>query len=370
MGRVALLVIAGLILTTISMTYNLNKSSSEGEELASKQYRDQTVRNCARSAVNNALTKIRLHPAFRGSYVEEERFVEGTKDSVRIEGGTRPGDQITITAKACYGSYEGPYASTHSIIATTRALTYPPTFGYALCSAGNLQLHGDITVMNDIDSTANADLHANGNIEISGSNNLVKGFGSYVGGATGDAIAAFQPPYNPLGLPVHARGPSVPIPSFDATSYIAKANRTTAGNLTVTDTLHLGTRANPVIWYVSGSVSLRGVISGYGAIYTPGGITITGNLTEQTPDPYGENLLGLFSGGTVAIQAGVTADAMILAKGNATMQSNSMIRGGVVTRGNCEYSGPVQVRYRAPNINLIAPFWGANSRVLVESYYE
>lgn len=362
--------IAGFFFLMFNMTYNLNKSAAEGDELVSEQYKEEAARSSARSAMNNALAKIRISPSFRGTYFEEDRYVDGTIDSVTILGAIQPGSIITITAKGWYGNDADPSAQNHTVIATTRALASPPNYGYALCSGGNLQLHGDINVVNDIDTTMNADLHANGNIEISGSNNIVKGFGSYVGGITGAGIAAFQPPYNPLGLPVHSRGAKVTIPSFNASSYEAKANRTTVGNLTVTDTLHLGTRTNPTIWYVSGSVNLQGVISGYGVIYSTGGVTISGNLTEQTADPYGENLLALYTSNTVTINAGVTADAMILSKGNALMGSNSILRGNVVTRGNCEYNGPVQVRYRISNTNLIAPFWGGNSRVIVESYYE
>lgn len=353
---------------TFKMTYNVNKSASEGEEMAARQYNDQAARNAARSAVNGALTKLSLSPSYRGSYAEEDYFVVGTGDSVSIAGGLKSGDPVTIKAKGY--NIGDPNAPTHTIVATTRAFTYPPSYGYALSSGGNLELHGGITVVSDIDSTINADLHSNGNIELSGGGNVIKGFGSYVGGISGSPSGTFQPPTNPLGLPVAARGARVSLPAFDAASWASKATMTTAGNLTVTDTLHLGTKANPVIWYVSGSVNIKGVISGYGTIVTPNGITVSGNLREQNPDPYGENCLALFSSSTVTINPNTTVDAQIMAKGNTLMRSNSTLRGSVVTRGNCEYEGPITVRYRPASLTLTSTFWGSGSRVVLESFYE
>ncbi len=353
---------------TFKMTYNVNKSAMEGEEMAARQYNDQAARNAARSAVNGALTKLSVNPSYRGSYAEEGYFIHGTGDSVSIAGGVKSGDQVTIKAKGF--TIGDPDAPTHTIVATTRAFTYPPSYGYALSSGGNLELHGDITVVSDTDPTVNADIHANGNIELSGSANLIKGFGSYVGGLSGSPSSIFQPPTNPQGLPVAARGARVSLPTFDAASYASKATITTAGNLNVNDTLHLGTKANPVIWYVSGSVNIKGVISGYGTIVTPNAIKVNGDLIEQTPDPYGENCLALLSSSTVTINPNTTVDAQIMAKGNTLMRTNSTLRGSVVTRGNCEYEGPITVRYRPASLSLTSAFWGSSSRVVVESFYE
>ncbi len=368
MSRVAIILLASLLMLTFRMTYNLNKSSLESEEVVTRQYFDQAARNAARSAISGALGKLSQTPSFRGTYAEDERYIEGTGDSVSIVGGAKPGEPITIAATG-FSTFD-PTAPTHTIIVTTRAYTYPPSYGYALSSGGNLQLHGGITVLADLDSTMNADLHANGNIEISGSGNTIKGFGGYVGEVSGASSSTFQPPTNPSGLPVAARGARVSLPSFNATAYQSKATQTTSGNLTVTDTLHLGTKANPMIWYVSGSVSIRGVISGYGVIVSPTGIAVTGNLVEQTPDPMGESCLGLLTSGSITINAGATADAQLMAKGNIMMNANSVLRGSVVTAGNCEYTGPVTVRYRPSSLSLTSPFWGTGSRVIVESYYE
>lgn len=371
MGRTALILLGGLSMIIMLYIHNLGRTSLEAETVVAGQYENQMAKNEARSAMNGALMDFGTNPDFRGSYGEESRFADGGRDSITVTGGVTPGDRVTISVRGWYGA-TGDTGCVHTVEVSTRTKTAPPWYSCALVTGADINLHGYITLRTDNNPYLNADLHSNGTVTLSNVNNLVQGFGAYCGEGTPVSACAisFQPVSNPTAAPVHAVGGRLLLPEFNAGSYTSLATVTTTGPLIVTDTVHLGTAANPTFWHVAGSVSIAGFIEGYGVIFADSAITVTGSLRQIGNDPGGLNTFALYSSSDIAVAAGSTVEALLYASGNVHFSAHTHLRGSVGARGSFTYNSPTEIRFRPANAILAGPFWGTAYRVIADSYFE
>src|SRR5687768_1578231 len=191
----------------------------------------------------------------------------------------------TFAASIAGGSYNATIATTgatHTITSTGtinghsstvgrvyRALLVPGFMGKAGTIRGNLEVQNNFT-LTSVDPERNADVQTNGNFTLKSGVTNMTGFGLYGGNIVYEngqtAAQAFRPNYNPTGLPTARQVPPVPFPTFLAATYAPMATRTTVGELRLNGNVTLGTRENPTIWYVAGTIRTTGpvTVTGYG----------------------------------------------------------------------------------------------------------
>ena len=237
----------------------------------------------------------------------------------------------------------------------------PPFFHYALTSRGNVKFAGgDVTVAVDGTDPINASVFTNGHLELEGATNVVHGFGYHAGDVSGEHLAAetFRPAYNPTGLTTHQQVDRIEIPAFDARSFSHLATRVDHGDLTLRGDYTLGTRENPVLWYVDGSVRTDGEVrfSGYGVIYASGDLDFRHSLKTGTGAD--ESALGLFTENQIKISAdGIEVTGTLFCNGNIEFRGHTRIVGSVTTAGSTEFTHPVEIAYRPASPALTKPFW-------------
>ena len=237
----------------------------------------------------------------------------------------------------------------------------PPFFQYAVTSGSSIWLGPNADVKASNGSLQNASVFANGQISLyGGTGGVVEGFGYYGKRTrvTSNLEGAFQPRYNPTGLSHVQKQEPIAVPAFTPGDYQHLATRTTQGNLALSGHYELGTRENPMIWYVSGQVYTNGPVtfSGYGIFVVETHVTFNHGVTAGV-DP-GESTLGIYAGGQVSIYGqGTEISAQILADDAINFGSTtSTIRGSLTSSGHITLNA-VELEYRPASPVLTEPFW-------------
>ena len=228
-----------------------------------------------------------------------------------------------------------------------------------------------LTLLSDVEGV-NASAHANGNVEFKfgSQNSLVEGFGTYAGNLvreTGQSVLSlFQPPSNPDGTARARRTGERSVPNFKAGEHQHRATQST-GARTLSGTVTLGTKANPVVWYVDGDLSTSGpvVFEGYGVFI------VRGNATFGHDTTMGEGVessVGIYAEGNIEVQSGRTdVVGQLWSGGNTRFASDVTLTGGATVGGNLELLGPTTIRYRPASNAITEPLWPGQSSTVVGS---
>jgi len=376
MGRMLLLVTV-LMTGLIGMTsFNISNSNVRMIKNSHTEYSRVQAKNLAQSGVDWAIRKIMNDTTWYG----EKNFTVPTgKISVLVTNTSSrypDGPDMNEYGKRIqsYGYADGQYVLVDVVVQMPAASGVPNFFKYALAAEQTLSLGGDIQVVDAGNSSWNADVHTNQDLEISGSS-LVKGFGTYNGildPRPNKPTRFFQPNSNPYNLQVARQVDKIDIPEFDPSDYIAAANRVTWGNLSISGSTTLGSKEAPLIWYVSGNLTIHGNFTGYGVFIVDGTITVSGNTTFNSLDPLGNNL-GLYSGTRVVLggNTNFVVQAQILSAGDITFQGNVELHGLATSRGSISLGGVPKVYYRPATESLCTPFWkGEKIKPMIVSYYQ
>lgn len=360
MGKALLLLVTAVMLAGGMMIYNGTGRSAVAADEQLAQYAAETVaREIAMSAYHLGVKMVKD---------DDLQSTEGT-----YQGGTYDlsfdvaGDTVVMVATGTMPvhTFEGSGTTEHVIRATfarssteeTISEEVPVYFRYGLLSEQSVTINGNVSIDSE-DNTVNADVHTNANIQLNG-NNSVRGFGSYVGSAhsnPGHRLYSTFDPYVPDGDPTVRQAERVDIPTFDASDYQAMATQTTSGNLTLSGHNTFGTREDPVIWYVSGDLTVTGGTSatGYVIFLVDGNINLEGNFSNT--EAYGESNIGLYASGNVNVNGGVEVVGQILAGQNVTMSGNSHLYGSITTAGLVNFNGTVDITFREASPALTTIF--------------
>ena len=235
-----------------------------------------------------------------------------------------------------------------------------PFLQYALLSGEDMVIKRGIRVRTDGDASINANVFSQKTIDVE-DNVEIGGFGYYVEKAQGRLNDTFQPRYNPTGLPGTMKAEQVSIPTFEASTYQHLAMRRTK-DLELKGHYHLGTKDQPMIWYVDGKLTTNGnvTISGYGVFVVNGDIDLKHNI--QTLAPGSEQTLGLFASKMVVFDASrLTINALVFAGEDVDIKQAAKIYGSVTAAGSLNMEENVEIFYRPVPSALTNPFWANES---------
>lgn len=374
MGRMIILLLLGSIGIFGLVSINVNKSTTDATKNAADYYKDVNARNIANSMIQMLHNKLSDSTEYRVNSTLQKSMFDGNAD-YRVVDTVFAGD--TLVKIQVTGTYLGVTRTATSYVKVTSGGTTtppPPFMNYAVNSNGNLNLNGNITITDYNNNNWNANIHTNGNFEMSG-NNSVDGFLSYVGNATSNPSSRLNtdihPNQNPETLPNRSQVSTVALPTFDADSYQSIATDIIMGNQSYSGSISLGTQENPRIIYISGNLTLSGTISGYGMFIVKGNVTASGNVTVSSPDANVNNV-GIYTSGNLTVNGNVTLNSQIYADGNVVMGGNSKVYGGVTAKGNVQLGGNCQVYYKPTNVNLTEQIWNTTTTTapqLTKTYY-
>ncbi len=273
MGKTALILVLGLSVSLGMLKYSLYRRPLEAVETVGSYYSKTTSKNIARSAMNNYLKKIYQNKNLRGTFIENNAYIEGSVDTVIISSSsatTTNGDTISMSVDA---HYEGQ-SSSIEVALLGSAFEMPPLTAAMAYSGpnpqislkgtplidgrnhdrnGNLSATCDdlpgISVANPSDSTDMVDNQIQNKYK-----NKIIGLGS-----------------NPS---VHVRETTDPSTYKDL--LIASADYSLPSG--VYSSIQYGTDTEPVVVYGDGDIKFTGNVTGHGILFIDGTLTLAGNF--------------------------------------------------------------------------------------------
>jgi hypothetical protein len=241
----------------------------------------------------------------------------------------------------------------------------------AITCGKNLNINTGIA-LGEEEGLINASVFANGKLHIDNTA-TIEGFGYYGDenslSPTLDA-SIFDPNDNPDGLPMLQEVDDLLIPVFDAAHFKERATQVTVGQTNLGGTYSLGTRDEPMIWYIDGNLSTQAPVTfqGYGVIVVEGKV----NLSDDFIGDYagGESAFGLYASQGITVSAKVTrATGQWLSNSNITFSQGLEFSGSItVADNNCNFAQPFTMSYVEASDALTKDFWKENGEVLNGPY--
>ncbi len=382
MGKGLAVLVAALGLLGTMYTYNSKQSSVD----TSKSIVDHQYEVLAREAALTGYGRAKQRLAegdlseFSGSYENGNYGVvitnAGGLINIQSIGYMRDSDNevVTYQISADYKHVTGALSE-----------TTPAHMNYALLTEDNLSINGalisEVLITGDEGAELNANMHTNGNLHISGNKAYVQGFGTYVGSGTSSPSKSlqgtFDPNYNPTNLDGAYSAGRVDIPVFDAAAYTSKVavDATTSGDVILAGDYDLGgTREDPYIWHVTGSVISSGgtTIDGYVMFIVDGAVALTGNVqmgdTGYTgPD---ESSVAFYSGGDVELGGNSEIYGQIYTSGNVWLHGNPRVYGSITSGATTTLSGTPKIYFREASPGLTTIWQNAEDVYKLVAYNE
>ncbi len=295
--------------------------------------KDSTIAlNLAQGALEEAISQIKSNPDWKG--LASTSFGGGNIAVTVATPAGHPGRRVVTATGTVSG---GQYTIARSVRVTLETGHVPPLFYKALATKKDFRIHGNVTV--DSSPLANVgDVHANGDLELSGSAVDIYGQGT----ASGTVIEN--------GSPNVTRGmvsgvPPMTFPEVDqGLKDQALADGITQGNVNEKDGDRVkgkvngnlvasspnGFHVDGVVW-VTGDLTIAGPITGKGTVIVDGEISL--NAKFNYPSTALESLLFITTS-TSATAADLT--------GNRTFKGVIYApNGGVRLRGTTKYMGSI-----------------------------
>ncbi len=273
MGKVALLIVLGLIILIGFLSQILNDRSLEAIANSSNYYSLITAKNLARSAMENYLGKLYRNKNLRGIFPESNAYMEGGIDTVTIRANssiTAIGDTIQVKVVAHYEGKSSTMETT--LLSSTFAL---PEVIAAIAFPGPnpvLDLGGSPLI-----DGSNHDFNGNPSSSCDSLPGVAIASGTDSTNMTNDLLAdAMEDHVIGLGADpsVHVRETSDPSNYIEP--FITSADYyLPSGTYTSTE---YGSQESPVILYGKGDLKFSGGIVGYGLLIIDGTLTLSGNF--------------------------------------------------------------------------------------------
>lgn len=381
MGKMILFVVIGLSLLYTVLNYSAKNSNMRMIDNSAVSYKHVQAKAISESGIELAAMKLSQDTNWTAGV--SNLAMNGGYLKVKVASYPAKGNRI-ITSIGTFKDAAGNVIAKDSSVVTllTKLPPVDDTPGFmknALTSESSIAISGSSTIQDDGNTMWNANIHANGNYSMEGSA-TVEGFVTHNGTATSQPASALNnhiiPNQNPNHLATHSQVPKLTIPPFNADDYKSKAAVITNGSLTKSGNTILGTKSNPMIWYVSGDLTLSGTVTGYGIFIVEGNINLSGSVTINAVDPNG-NSLALYSHGDVNVGGGSSVNAQLYSDKNINFNGSADLHGLATARGSFYFGGSVNVYYRPSVGELTAPVWnvsGASNRkraiVQAGTYYD
>jgi len=298
-------------------------------------------------------------------------------------------------------------ATTH-VIEATYAKGYisggvPPSFRYAIIAEEDLTLNGQAHIAT-VNEDANANIHANGDLTVNGSNVVVEGYGTYSPDGSGTVNPekavddVFDPNVDENGSDSNMYGgEDIEIQEIDANDYNTSPPATvvTISDTTLSGVIDLqqwatslgygpevGTAESPFLLYIEGVLSTSGdvTILGYGQLVANGEVRINGDVLATTqPEPdsdasdeeyqawmesnldeEGNTKLGIYSTFDIDVNGGVTVAAQLYANGTINLnggggEETNIIGALTATNLDINVNGGVNIHYAQMSEKILLP---------------
>lgn len=244
-----------------------------------------------------------------------------------------------------------------------QATQVPPFMRYAMLSGLGMKVEKTLNVQHAFNPMANANLFANGDLEMLSSNSQVSGFAYYTQALKPSASVGtmvFHPAFNPTGEQVYQHQPGVDVPSFNPSQFKQYATQTFSGDLKLSGHYQLGTRDNPAVWYVTNDILTSGNVtfSGYGVLIAKNNIKLEHSVNN---DSQGETTLGFYAGSEIVFEGGnKQVAAQLFANSKVVIKSQTTLFGNITSRDMVEVLEPLNIKYLEASPVLTEIFWPSN----------
>lgn len=369
MGKVALIVVAIAMFAGVFVSLGTRDNlHGAGEQVAEHQLQILS-RTAAVAAHNRAVQRLADNFATQQPYYGDYDGV-GYTTSITVTG-VGPGAQAEVHSIATTFNVDGDSMNFNirAIFEQVQTPTgiaeeAPPFLGYAVLSDKNLSMNGnieaticEICVTGEEALTLNANMHTNGSLHVTGNSAEVQGFGTFVGSGTSNPGKAlkrtFEPHYNPTGAPSTQQVPGITLPSLNVSNIetMLSADSVTTGDVVLTGAQSLGgTREDPFIWYITGSLTNTGGMSldGYVMFLVEGDVNFTGNATAGSTSWSGadESSAAFYVEGDVSFNGNVEVWGQVFNNGDIHFQGTPDVYGSITTHGTVNFGGTVNIYYR------------------------
>lgn len=379
MGKLAL--IAVVVFSTIGALTTMNRQGGfmdASETVADKQY-EVLARNAALAGMNRA--KQALADGFH------DQSFEGSADGVPyVVKIAVSGDNAVIKS---VGTADGSGGDVDYQIRTQFTRVYselpvdPPAFmDFAILSELDLILRGNIEGMLEVTgenaSQLNANMHTNANLTLMGNAASVQGFGTYVASASGKLGNAFNPNYNPTGLPDAYQADPIDIPIADVTTWAANAmaDQTSSSTVVLSGAYSMGgTRENPYVWVINGDLNVASdaTFEGYNMFIVDGNVEFNGNMTVSDSGYDGalESSMAVYASGSINFAGNEEIEAQLYAGGDVIFgRGTPILRGSITTQSGVEFRGTADIFYRPASPALTTNWVPRESSIQMTGYHE
>ncbi len=154
----------------------------------------------------------------------------------------------------------------------------------------------------------------------------------------------------------------IDIPLFSPDSYEGIATVRTYDNVMLSGTVALGTKEDPKIWYIDGTLMTTGSVTftGYGVFVVKGNIEIYNDVnTEGASD---ESTVGFYTSGNITIKNDeLNMAGQWFLNGNVELESNTTFTGTITNSGNCYFEETFEMGYRSASPAITEPFWSSET---------
>lgn len=387
MGKAALLIIVASIAFGSVYAFGAKEEVRQAEKRLSQHQYEILARNAALAGYNEARQNLTdnfagaastLHGTYEGADYEVVITRGGAAARVRSTGSMTMADDSVVDFEV-----DATIQQESTVEMADKA---PPFMRYAVMTDEDLDLNGniltDLYVDGDEENTLNANMHTNGSLIISGNALTVKGFGTYVTGASASPASAlqtaFQPYYNPTNDPVTQEVPMIEVPEFDMSEFVGKVDvdQTTSGDVSLSGTYDLGgTRDDPYVWRIDGNLNASGGtnIKGYVMFLIDGDVSLSGNVdaSQAGYDGSDESNVAFYSSGAVDLAGNAKVYGQIFAGGGVTfLHGTPRVFGSVATKGAATLSGTPKIYYRTASPALTTVFEDGVIQYRLASYSE
>ena len=403
MGQSAVLLVIAATLTVGILVFASQRSTGDANVELASYHEKVLAREAASTGMNMTVRRLVDDPdswmSSPGSYEYTNQAYYGAAFSTTV---TSPHpDTVDIVSTGVDGSGTHVIEARYAKGFTT--LGVPPSLRYAIISDEDLTLNGQANIM-ALNDESNANIHANGDMTVNGSNVTVEGHGTFSpsGSGTVNPEKAVDQVFVPNGDGNGAdanmyEGEYIDIPDLDPNDYntIPPATLITAGDTTLSGVIDLeawatslglnaGTEENPFLLFVNGNFSTSGDITilGYGQVVVNGGVHISGNVVssvepmpdndateeewdawaETNLDAAGNTTIGYFATGDITVSGGSTVVGQLFSNGTVNLnggggQEMNIIGGITSSNVDINVNGGVNIRYAQISEATVLPGW-------------
>ncbi len=277
--------------------------------------------------------------------------------SVRVRTEGRHGDKRHVVDALLRDQSAEPPGTPAEALANV-----PPYLRYAVFSGGDLNL-AVLPRVETRDPDLNADIHANGDLNLSLSLNAllnirpIPGFGTYSDRLRaltllGEPEDLFRPRSNPEGAPSLRRTDPVPIQPFDLREVAGDEAERTRSQLRLLGAIELGTREDPRIIHVDGDLILIDVrVEGYGAFVVDGSVVIESSVTGllQSLNEHPESRVAIYADGSIVFNGLGDVEGQFVSNESVTFTGAATLYGSVAAVGPVRFLLAPTVRFVAPS---------------------